>query len=281
LRWRPRQTPFGIDREILRFAPLQLRTDGETIHGFVGLALIRCEHLRLCAFDAAASERLARFLEDEALRLERTASLLTRARARLREEARSPDAPSSASLRMQHAHRIDSHRHPRRAAEGGEGHREHRAGRAGQDHRVGRRNLVEDARHRERPAFVRVKAFGERAGLLDGIDKRDHVSVADTIVLDVWIGRHGNTRESWEIYADAVSREAFPPMAELIQQERAGRQAQRRRRLGRRRGCGSQRALERRPGPQDESGTAPDPNKLTDDDSPSDRRPRAAEPDAK
>ncbi len=133
-------------------------------------------------------------------------------------------------------------------------------------------SLVPPKGDRERPAFVRVKAFGERAGLLDGIDKRDHVSVADTIVLDVWIGRHGNTHESWEIYADAVSREAFPPMAELIQQERAGRQAQRRRRLGRRRGCGSQRALERRPGPQTKSGTAPwtapAPNNLTDDDIP-------------
>ena len=76
-----------IDGEILWFAPLQLRTDGETIHRSVGLALIRCEHLRLCAFDAAAGERLARFLEDEALRLERTASLPTRARARLRDDA--------------------------------------------------------------------------------------------------------------------------------------------------------------------------------------------------
>ena len=39
------------------------------------------EYLRLRAFDADDGERLARFLEDEALRLERTASLLTRARA--------------------------------------------------------------------------------------------------------------------------------------------------------------------------------------------------------
>ena len=44
------------------------------------------EYLRLHAFDAAAGERLARFLEDEALRLERTASLLARARAWLRDE---------------------------------------------------------------------------------------------------------------------------------------------------------------------------------------------------
>ena len=75
---------------------------------------------------------------------------------------------------------------------------------------------------RERPAFVRVKAFGERADLLDGIEKRDHVSVAGTLALDVWTGREGDTRESWEIYADAVSREKFPDMAELIRQHEAG-----------------------------------------------------------
>ena len=38
------------------------------------------------AFDTAGSERLVRFLENEALRLERTASLLARARAWLRDE---------------------------------------------------------------------------------------------------------------------------------------------------------------------------------------------------
>jgi len=74
---------------------------------------------------------------------------------------------------------------------------------------------------RERPAFARVKAFGERASLLDGIARRDHVSVAGALVLDVWTDRDGNTRESWELYADAVSREAFPPMGELIRQDEA------------------------------------------------------------
>ena len=74
---------------------------------------------------------------------------------------------------------------------------------------------------RERPAFVRVKAFGERAGLLDGIARRDHVSVAGALVLDVWTDRDGNTRESWELFADAVSREKFPDMAELIRQHQA------------------------------------------------------------
>ncbi|MDE2904810.1 MAG: single-stranded DNA-binding protein [Acidobacteriota bacterium] len=74
---------------------------------------------------------------------------------------------------------------------------------------------------RERPAFVRVKALGERAHLLDEIDKRDHVSVAGALMLDVWTDRDGNTRESWELLADAVSREKFPDMAELIRQNEA------------------------------------------------------------
>ena len=44
------------------------------------------EYRRLRTFDAATGERLARFLEDAARRLERTASLLARARAWLRDE---------------------------------------------------------------------------------------------------------------------------------------------------------------------------------------------------
>ena len=78
---------------ILRFAALQLGADAETIHAYAGRQQTVSEHqqrigeyLRLGAFDAAVGERLARFLEDEALRLERTASLLARARAWLRDE---------------------------------------------------------------------------------------------------------------------------------------------------------------------------------------------------
>ena len=70
-----------------------LGADAETIHAYAGRQQTVSEHqqrigeyLRLRAFDAAAGERLARFLEDEALRLERTASLLARARAWLRDE---------------------------------------------------------------------------------------------------------------------------------------------------------------------------------------------------
>ena len=84
----PQQTPLEIDGEILRFAALQLGADAETIHAYASRQQTVSEHqqrigeyLRLRAFDAAAGERLARFLEDEALRLERTASLLARARA--------------------------------------------------------------------------------------------------------------------------------------------------------------------------------------------------------
>ena len=89
----PQQTPLEIDGEILRFAALQLGADAETIHAYTRRRQTVSEHqqrigeyLRLRAFDAAAGERLARFLEDEALRLERTASLLARARAWLRDE---------------------------------------------------------------------------------------------------------------------------------------------------------------------------------------------------
>ena len=75
------------------FAALQLGADAETIHAYAGRQQTVSEHqqrigeyLRLGAFDAAVGERLERFLEDEALRLERTASLLARARAWLRDE---------------------------------------------------------------------------------------------------------------------------------------------------------------------------------------------------
>ena len=89
----PRQAPLEIDGEILRFAALQLGADAETIHAYAGRQQTVSAHQqrigeyrRLRTFDAAAGERLARFLEDAALRLERTASLLARARAWLRDE---------------------------------------------------------------------------------------------------------------------------------------------------------------------------------------------------
>ena len=89
----PQQAPLEIDGEILRFAALQLGADAETIHAYARRQQTVSEHqqrigeyLRLRTWDIAAGERLARFLEDEALRIERTASLLARARVWLRDE---------------------------------------------------------------------------------------------------------------------------------------------------------------------------------------------------
>ena len=89
----PRQAPFEIDGEVLRFAALQLGVDPETIHAYARRQQTVSEHqkrigqyLRLRVFDADAGDRLPRFLEGEALRLDRTASLLARARAWLRDE---------------------------------------------------------------------------------------------------------------------------------------------------------------------------------------------------
>ena len=89
----PQQAPLEIDGEILRFAALQLGADAETIHAYERRQQTVSEHqqrigeyLRLRTFDTAGGERLARFLEDEALRLDRTASLLGRARGWLRDE---------------------------------------------------------------------------------------------------------------------------------------------------------------------------------------------------
>ena len=89
----PQQAPLEIDGEILRFAALQLGAAAETIHAYARRQQTVSEHqqhigqyLRLGAFDTVGSERLARFLEDEALRIERTGALLARARAWLRDE---------------------------------------------------------------------------------------------------------------------------------------------------------------------------------------------------
>ena len=89
----PQQAPLEIDGEILRFAALQLGADAETIYAYARRQQTVSEHqqrigqyLRLHTFDTAAGERLAQFLEDEALRLKRTTSLLARARDWLRDE---------------------------------------------------------------------------------------------------------------------------------------------------------------------------------------------------
>ena len=89
----PNRRPLEIDGEILRFVALQLNADAETIHAYARRQQTVSEHqrrigqyLRLRAFDTAGGERLARFLEDEALRIDRTGSLLARARGWLRDE---------------------------------------------------------------------------------------------------------------------------------------------------------------------------------------------------
>ena len=89
----PHQAPVEIDGEILRFAALQVGAAAETIHADAGRQQTVSDHQhrsgesrRLGAFAAAGRERRARCLEDDARRLERTASLLARARAWLHDE---------------------------------------------------------------------------------------------------------------------------------------------------------------------------------------------------
>ena len=89
----PRQEPLEIDHEILRFAALQSGADPETIQAYAGRRQTVSEHqqhirdyLRLRIFETDAGERLTRYLEGEALRLDRTASLPARASAWLRDE---------------------------------------------------------------------------------------------------------------------------------------------------------------------------------------------------
>ena len=100
----PQQAPLEIDGEILRFAALQLSADAETIHAYARRQQTVSAHqrrigqyLRLRTFDTAAGEQLARFLEDEALRLDRTGSLLARAWGWLRDEH--VLAPADSALR--------------------------------------------------------------------------------------------------------------------------------------------------------------------------------------
>ena len=89
----PRQEQLEIDEEILRFAALQLDTIPDAIGEYAERRQTVSEHqrrtrshLKLRPFDAGTADELARFLEGEALRLGRTASLLGRARARVRDE---------------------------------------------------------------------------------------------------------------------------------------------------------------------------------------------------
>ena len=84
----PRQAPLEIDGEILRFTALQLRLSHDMIHAYAERRQTVSEHqlrirdyLGLRPFDAKAADQLDRFLEGEALRLDRSAALLARGRA--------------------------------------------------------------------------------------------------------------------------------------------------------------------------------------------------------
>ena len=100
----PQQEPLEIDGEILRFAALQVGADPDVIRDYAERRQTVSEHqqeireyLSLRPFDDSAAADLARFLEGEAHRLDRTGSLLARTRARLRD--RHVLAPGESVLR--------------------------------------------------------------------------------------------------------------------------------------------------------------------------------------
>ena len=69
---------------------------------------------------------------------------------------------------------------------------------------------------RDTPAFIRVKAFNELADVLNEFQNKDRVHVAGLFLIDVWEGRDGNLRESYEMHADAIDRKPFPKIGKLI-----------------------------------------------------------------
>ena len=100
----PHQEPLEIDGEVLRFAALQLGTDPDAIEDYAERRQTVTEHQRrirdylgLRPFDGRAGDDLEGFLRNEAQRLDRTGSLLMRARQRLRD--RQVLAPADSVLR--------------------------------------------------------------------------------------------------------------------------------------------------------------------------------------
>ena len=100
----PHQEPLEIDGEVLRFAALQLGTDPDAIEDYAERRQTVTAHQRrirdylgLRPFDGRAADDLAGFLRSEAQRLDRTGSLLMRARQRLRD--RQVLAPADSVLR--------------------------------------------------------------------------------------------------------------------------------------------------------------------------------------
>ena len=99
----PHQEPLEIDGEVLRFAALQMGTDPDAIEDYAERRQTVTAHQRrirdylgLRPFDGRAADDLG-FLRSEAQRLDRTGSLLMRARQRLRD--RQVLAPADSVLR--------------------------------------------------------------------------------------------------------------------------------------------------------------------------------------
>ena len=85
--------PLEVDDEILRFVALQLRMDPGIIQTYADRRQTVSEHqqqirgyLFLRSFDAEVGDRMAQFLEGEAQRLDRIASLMVQARTWFRDE---------------------------------------------------------------------------------------------------------------------------------------------------------------------------------------------------
>ena len=81
-------------------------------------------------------------------------------------------------------------------------------------------------KERDRPAFVRVKAFNELADVLDGFARRDRLHVAGALMIQVYEDRDGNLREAYEMHADHLSRERLPRLDELLANAGGARQGQ-------------------------------------------------------
>lgn len=69
---------------------------------------------------------------------------------------------------------------------------------------------------RERPAFVRLKAFDDLSNTLSQYEYKSRIHVAGHLLIEVWETRDGELRESYELLADAISNERFGTLAELF-----------------------------------------------------------------
>ena len=71
-------------------------------------------------------------------------------------------------------------------------------------------------KERERPAFVRVIAFHELADKLGEFEKHQRVHAAGRLAMNMYEDRDGNVRESYELQAHTIEREALPKLEELL-----------------------------------------------------------------